>query len=335
MHHTRPTPNTHRPQVSVALTTFNSERYLEQQLRSIARQTVPPAEIVIADDGSTDATPTVVSRFMAESSIPVIDAGTERLASVAATMTRALAHCSYPVIALSDHDDVWLDDRVERGLAALAQHPGAKAVFADAWIIDETGNRTGKRLFETLLMSRSEREHLERHEALSVLVRRNVATGATMLVTRELVDSALPVPTAWIHDEWFAAVAALGGHLAYDSEPVIEYRLHGANQIGAAPSSPWHRVARMLGSSAARFARLQPRSAVWWERARGLGASPEELALLQGKAAFETARRAYPATRVRRPAAIWRELRAGAYRRYASQGSTDAVRDLIQSRDDQ
>src|SRR5947209_2937698 len=71
------------PGVSVVVATFNGERYILTQLRSIADQTVKPTEIIVADDGSEDRTVQVVEGFAAESDIPVhVEVNPQRLGYV-------------------------------------------------------------------------------------------------------------------------------------------------------------------------------------------------------------------------------------------------------------
>ena len=82
--------------------------------------------------------------------------------------------------------------------------------------------------------------------ALAALLRRNLVTGATVVVRRDAATAALPVPEGWIHDEWIAVTCALGGGVRLLPEPTIDYRQHGANQIGVRRLTLRQKVARLL-----------------------------------------------------------------------------------------
>ncbi|MEQ1736893.1 MAG: glycosyltransferase family 2 protein, partial [Rhodoglobus sp.] len=227
-------------EVSVALCTFNGERFLAEQLRSILEQTRPAVQLVIADDGSTDGTLAVADATIAEyrASHPdrtpavVVLTGDKPL-GVAANFERALRACTGDLIALSDQDDVWEPERLERMVAALDAIPDAGLLHSDARLIDGSGSDLGTTLFAALGITDAERRAIDEGRGYDALLRRNLATGATTMVRASVRDRALPVPDGWIHDEWLAIVAAVTGRTAILGETLTRYRQHGTNQIGA------------------------------------------------------------------------------------------------------
>jgi hypothetical protein len=329
-------PGAATPRVSVALGTHNGARYLREQLESILAQTHPVAEIVLSDDASSDGTVELAEQMIEEHR--ATDAATPSLIvlrnpvalGVTSNFEQALTAASGDVIALSDQDDVWHPDRIGRALAAFARRPGAELAAAEARLVDDEGASLGATLFGTLGVDVPLRLRLETDAAFDELLKRNVLTGATMVVTRSLVLRAAPFPASWVHDEWLGIVASVGGGLAIVSEPVIDYRQHGGNQIGVTRLGAGGKLARLREPRTERNAQLFDRARDLAERLPGIaGRDPSVEAAVRGKLAHEVMRQAIPAERVRRLGPVWRQWRTGAYDRYG-RGAQDVLRDLVQ-----
>jgi len=100
--------------LSVAMCTYNGEQYLQEQLDSIIAQTRLPNEVVVCDDGSTDATLQILDEFQETAPFPVrIYRNGTRLGPTK-NFEKAIKLCSGNVIALSDQDDVWMPHKLER-----------------------------------------------------------------------------------------------------------------------------------------------------------------------------------------------------------------------------
>ncbi|MFO7244744.1 MAG: glycosyltransferase family 2 protein [Actinomycetes bacterium] len=318
-----------RASVSVALCTYNGERWVGEQLSSILDQSVPVAEVVVVDDGSTDGTLDVIAQVAARSDIPVRVAATERAGGIRANMERTLRACTGDIIAMSDQDDVWHPDRIEQVLEEFAARPDALLVHADARIVGADGSPSGGTLLGRLGASEEERAALVLGEGWPVLLRRNLVTGATAAIRRELLDLALPLGSSWVHDEWLAIIAASRGGVVLIDEPLIDYRVHGSNQIGAEERTLGYRVRRMLASRRDRLEGLARRGEELVERLEALGADEAVLAGARAKRDFDRERAEIPASRWRRIGPVRRAARGGRYARLASQGRLDMVRDLL------
>ncbi|MEO7018024.1 MAG: glycosyltransferase family 2 protein, partial [Leifsonia sp.] len=168
--------------------------------------------------------------------------------------------------------------------------------------------------------------------AFDAFIRRNLATGATIVFRRELLTVALPFPDGWVHDEWLAAVAAATGRVDVLREATIDYRQHESNQIGVAAPTLRGKVKRVLEPRGRRNEILAERFATLAERLAQLGDAvpPEKLRVAENKARFEAERAAFPANRLRRVGSVRRLAASGRYGLFASRGRADVMRDLLQ-----
>lgn len=321
--------------ISVALCTFNGERFVAEQLASIFRQTQPPREIVLADDGSTDSTIAIVrSVAMREDprglvELRVLPPGS-RL-GVTANFERAVRACSYELIALSDQDDSWHPDRLERVRREFAFRENLTLLHSDARLVDERGRSLGMSLLEALEVSAKELEQIANGDAYSTFLRRNVATGATMTFRRSLLEVALPFPSSWLHDEWLAIMAAAIGRVDLLPDALIDYRQHGSNQVGVSAPTLHGKIARVLQPRGDRNVVLAHRAAALEARLQATtGIVPSIGTAATAKRQVEVARAAMPHSRLLRIPSVMRLAAAGSYGRYCSRGNADILRDLLQ-----
>ena len=326
---------TNAPRISVALCTYNGARYLEEQVASICGQTLLPSELVVRDDLSQDGSPELVRRVWERClpaqrrwAMPLRLTVNERRLGVSANFGAALGDCTGELVALCDQDDRWPQDRLERLWAHLRDRPDALLVHSDAALIGPAGEALGTTLFRTLGVTRRELAWLQGGRAFEVALDRNLVTGATTLLRRELAQAALPVPPHWLHDEWLGVVAAAMGRSCTTSEALLFYRHHDANQIGARRRTLLDEARRLLagGPETDRLARARE----LLERLRQLGdlVPPEHLARAAEKVAHHAARAALPDARWKRTLPVLREAASGRYRRYG-RGWRGVMKDLF------
>jgi glycosyltransferase involved in cell wall biosynthesis len=132
--------------ISVALCTYNGERFLPQQLDSVAKQTRLPDELIVCDDRSTDRTVALVREFAASSPYPVRIFENEHNLGFAANFERAIRLCEGDLIALSDQDDIWYPIRLERSEQEFSAHPQAGLVFYNTDIIYNNNETASQKL---------------------------------------------------------------------------------------------------------------------------------------------------------------------------------------------
>ncbi len=224
----------------VALCTYNGAEYLQAQLDSILAQTVQVDEIVVGDDGSSDATLSILERFRVDAAsrgIRVEIIRNERNLGYVQNFSETLLRCTADILFLSDQDDVWHPDRVQVLVERFDAEPGLLMLHGDARLVDKTGQPLGSTLLEVLGVHPAELSLERSGRLLEAVLVRNFVTGATCALRRCLLQSGLPVPRYWSHDEWLAVVASLALGLNVHRPATIDYRQHGGNQIGASRRS--------------------------------------------------------------------------------------------------
>jgi len=325
-----------RLSVSVALCTHNGAAFVEEQVASILAQRPAPLELVVGDDASTDDT---VSRV--ELAYEQARAADPRMSTrlilirrtpalgIVRNFEATLAECSGDLIALSDQDDIWNPGRLEALSAEFEADDDLLLVHSDARLVDEERHPLGLTLLGALEASATERRLLTSGDALPVLLRRSLVTGATVMIRSRLRDIATPFPEDWVHDEWLAVVAASVGRMRLLPEALTDYRQHGGNQIGARRVTMADRWRKLREPRDGRAAWLSRRTATLAERARALGVPTDVQDELDAKAAHEAARLQLPSFPLWRVPAVVVAAVSGRYGRY-SRGAIDVLRDLVQ-----
>ncbi|MFC8682199.1 glycosyltransferase family 2 protein [Microbacterium ureisolvens] len=213
------------------LATYNSERFLGELLESLAAQTYRDFVLVVSDDCSTDRTLQIIADAAgAFANAPEVHVRTTPSGSAGANFASLLADSTGDVVFLADHDDIWLPEKIERGLAkmrALAElHPEGTAllVHGDLTVIDEAGRQLAPSFWAFKSISPQAGTRLR-----SALMHPSV-TGCTAVLNRALVERVRDIPrTAVMHDWWVNLAACAFGAVDFDPEPWIRYRIHGAN----------------------------------------------------------------------------------------------------------
>lgn len=324
--------------VSVALCTHNGERFIEDQLLSILAQSQPPIEIVLSDDASTDAT-VELARNAVKGYIEAHPDCMTRLhvmqnpkaLGVVKNFEQAILACGSELVALSDQDDTWAVDKLEQAVAIFARRPGLLLLHTDARLIDEAGAVLPGSLFGVLGVNGRLQHEIHDGSAFELLLRRNLVTGATTIIRRHLAQIAVPFPTSWVHDEWLAIIASVIGELDLLPNPLIDYRQHESNQIGARRLSAVGKLRRVIEPGADRNRRLLARALELVRKLEELGeaVSSSRLTAAQRKLLHEQARSSLQPRRWARLIPILREVLSGRYKAFGG-GFVDAARDLVQ-----
>lgn len=127
--------------LSVVMAVYNGERYLEESVASILRQTFTHFELIVVDDGSTDRTPDLLSRLSRDDPRMVCIRQEHRGQTRALNLAIGVAKGGY--LARQDADDVSMPERLVRQVRYLDQHPSVGAVGTAAELIDQRGRVIG------------------------------------------------------------------------------------------------------------------------------------------------------------------------------------------------
>ncbi len=221
--------------LSVALCTYNGERYLPEQLASIVNQTLLPNEIVVVDDCSSDGSVALVRQWAASVPFTVhIHQNTSNLGSTK-SFEKAMSLCTGDVIVLSDQDDAWRNDRLAQTANWFVANPAMDAVFCDADLIDEHSKPLGQRIWELVQFGPENQQKWQQGGGHELLFSGYIVTGATMALRRSVLPALLPFPTHvqyLIHDAWISVVLALKGTIGFMNDPLVCYRQHSNQQVG-------------------------------------------------------------------------------------------------------
>jgi glycosyltransferase involved in cell wall biosynthesis len=219
--------------LSIALCTYNGAKYLREQLDSIGHQTRLPDELVICDDGSTDSTPDIVLQFASSTDFPVTFTINEVNLGITKNFEKAIGRCTGDIILLSDQDDIWRDKKLQAIEDMFLNNPGVMAVFSDAEIADESLRPMGYRLWRSMGLDGRELMLAKKCKCFDILIKHNIVTGMTLAFRASCRDTVLPIPPFWLHDAWIGLLTAATGGLATIDEPLVIYRQHAKQQIGA------------------------------------------------------------------------------------------------------
>lgn len=235
--------------ISIALCTYNGARFIGEQLQSLACQTRLPDELMVCDEGSADTTLEIVEDFAARAPFEVLYARNERRLGITKNFERAIARCSGDVIFLCDQDDVWLAHKIETLMQSFEHHGDVGLVFSDAILTDAQLNHFDYTMWDTVELTPKLQAQMNQGQALAILVRRHVVTGATLAFRASLRARILPIPACYFHDAWVAAVSSMYARVLAVKTPLILYRQHGANAIGGVRRSRLARLRHALGQT--------------------------------------------------------------------------------------
>ena len=209
-----------KPLVSIAMASYNGEKYISQQIDSILHQTYPNIEIVIVDDGSRDGTLEVVQQYVSQFPFVHVYRNAEN-SGITKTFESAIKKCKGEFIALSDQDDIWVEHKIQTLLDAI---DGYDAVFSDSILVDENGNSLGKKFSSMIRMN------TVTNGARFLLS--NTVPGHTIMMKRSFAETLYPFPANVFFDLWISFNAASGKGIKFVDDTLVHYRQHTSNAVG-------------------------------------------------------------------------------------------------------
>lgn len=324
--------------ISVALCTYNGEKYLPEQLESILQQTVPVHEIVVCDDGSRDNTLAVLREFAEKAFFPIRIFQNETNLGSTRNFEKCLSLCEGEIIFLCDQDDIWRADRVEKQAAYLRKNPGIDAVFSNAIIIDDDSRPTQATIWDEIEFTENPQRRWKSGKAHEILFGGFVVTGATLALRRSCLPRLMPFPVhvpKLIHDAWIALVLSLEKKIDFINEPLISYRMHDSQQVGfGAKVEPVRLKDRFQRDRAEKLAPIQEKADDAHQiylLLRELPFVPQEkLAKLAHRQKHFQLRATLPDSRLLRVPLVLREAMAGRYQFSSKDWWLPALGDLFE-----
>jgi glycosyltransferase involved in cell wall biosynthesis len=221
--------------LSVLLAAYNGEKYLPEQLESIFEQSHKEFKLYVCDDCSNDKTSNILqaySRRFSESMI--VKTNIQNTGSAKNNFFSMISHVKDDYIMLSDQDDVWLPDKIEKTLAKMQELEVIHGcdtpllVHTDLMVVDDSLRIINPSFNRSINIDCNK-------TGLNRAVVQNTLTGCTCMYNRalaELITEKLPEHMI-MHDWWLMLVANAFGHVGYLNEATILYRQHGDNVVGA------------------------------------------------------------------------------------------------------
>ena len=318
--------------ISIAMCTYNGAKYLQEQLESINLQTRTPDELILCDDASDDGTLEIARKFAASCSFPVRIYVNERNVGSNKNFEKAIGHCAGDIIALSDQDDIWHAEKLERMEEVFLSKPRTGLVFTDGEVINESLEPVGYSLWQCYGLTTARQKRMREGKPYEVLLLNNVVTGATMAFKSRFRRLVLPIPadSGLIHDGWIALLIAFAAEVGFIDEPLIKYRLHSNQQVGATRVGFLEMVERARKAEARSHLNIARSFAQVLDRLRRVAdiIDKDALSKVEEKIVHSYARGNMPDRRLSRLPHVIKELFTLRYHRY-SRGLTSFAKDLL------
>jgi glycosyltransferase involved in cell wall biosynthesis len=221
--------------VDILLATFNGERFLCELLNSIFEQSYKSWRLVVHDDGSRDETVSILKLYQKKypRQITIVEDGVETGGPMQ-NFSHLLNFATAEYVMFCDQDDVWNSRKIEKTLDKMQEiervHVSKPAlVHTDLSVTDENLNTIQSSFMRLQKINPSWASSL----AFSSV--QNSVTGCTMMLNREAVDVCVPISHKAIMHDWWCLLSVLvnGGIVGYIDEPLIWYRQHESNSVGA------------------------------------------------------------------------------------------------------
>ena len=204
------------PLVSIALCTYNGEKYVREQLESLLHQSYSNLEIIISDDASSDDTRRIIEDYRSNRQVKIFfQPNNLRITN---NFEFAMLQATGEYVTFADQDDIWLPEKIEELYFAIGDK---NLVYCDSKLMDEQSNKLNKKI--------SDLRNMYSGNETTGFVFSNVVWGHAMMISKNLLPYVLPVPKDIPYDIWIAFKAATLGGIKYLNKPLTLYRQHATS----------------------------------------------------------------------------------------------------------
>ena len=222
--------------ISIALCTWNGEKFLREQLESFSAQTRLPDEVLVGDDCSTDHTIEILEEWAKTAPFRVEITRNPQNLGYEKNFEQTMLRCSGDIIFPADQDDVWLPEKLETMVRAFEENPDVGVVYCGRTLIDQDGNPLSERVTELFKIY---------HPADSAYFLADWAdehpdcAGCMSAVRRSIVEKLFPIPKPWAHDTWVFTMAPFYTQLKTLHVPLMRFRRHTTNASALGKEPDW------------------------------------------------------------------------------------------------
>lgn len=209
-----------KPLVSVVMSIYNGEMYLQEQIDSILNQTYKNLEIIMVDDCSSDESTLIITQVIEKDARAKLFRNEVNL-GFNQSFAKGFSLATGDLIAVSDQDDIWNLNKIEELVNGIQ---GGILIYSNSSLIDKAGRDIPGRLNDRI-------SHINNPSFKSFLDG-NFITGHTCLFRKELLDFILPIPEGVLYyDWWIGFVASNAGRIQYSAKQLTKYRIHSESVI--------------------------------------------------------------------------------------------------------
>lgn len=231
--------------VDILLAVYNGEKYLREQIKSVMEQSYTDWRLIICDDGSQDNSYAIIKEYEKACPKKILCYKNETpTGSAKGNFMHMLEYASAEYIMFCDQDDFWLPEKISstlKKMQSLEEKDTPVLIHGELSVADEKLNILHER------MSAYQRLNPSVCSLNRILAQNNV-TGCTVMINRPLLEliKAIPAEKMLMHDWWAGITAAAFGKIGFIPNPLILYRQHGDNQVGAVRNESIEGIAKIL-----------------------------------------------------------------------------------------
>lgn len=210
--------------VTVLMSTYNGEKYLNEQINSLLNQIEVKIRILVRDDGSTDNTKKILEKFSEEGLLDWYEGENLKPAYSFLDLVKNAPESDY--YAFCDQDDYWMENKLSRAINMMKKYNDEEPIFyfSKAQIVDENLNPV------------KYNNYPKKPYSLGGAIIRNNVTGCTVVFNKKMLEilNLYKPDNIAMHDQWsYLVCKAVNGNIIFDKDSFIKYRQHSTNFIGA------------------------------------------------------------------------------------------------------